>query len=353
VGPRHHQGRREGGQGGEGSSGGSGQGGGRQAAAAKAAAERAAKKVAAEAAAKAKALAAKAKAKTKKNAGDGSACPVPHSFVAGTAVLLADGTSKPIEEVEPGDTVAATDPATGESGDRQVTHTIRTDDDEQFVDVTVTGSDGEQHTITTTEHHPFWSETRKDWVNAGDLREGELLRTAAGTYVQLSAVRSYEDEERTYDLTVDGLHTYYVVAGESSVLVHNNNAACGWTNGKTTSANAETLRDNMVAEGWYGAVGEEAHHIVPSNHPRAAASRKILHDFDIDINHTANGVFLPGWSGAPNPFNKSVHRGNGLHSYQGIDRVTDMLRQAATRDDAIEVLGNIRTSLMSQNGGLP
>ena len=193
-----------------------------KAAAAKAAAERAAKKVAAEAAAKAKALAAKAKAKTKKAAGDGSACPVPHSFVAGTPVLLADGTSKPIEEVDPGDTVRTVDPQTGETGDRQVTHTIRTDDDEQFVDVTVTGSDGEQHNITTTEHHPFWSETSKEWVEAGDLGEGDLLRTAAGTYVQLSAVRSYEHKERTYDLTVDDLHTYYVLAGDEPVLVHNN-----------------------------------------------------------------------------------------------------------------------------------
>ncbi|NMO57749.1 hypothetical protein HH310_42125 [Actinoplanes sp. TBRC 11911] len=191
-----------------------------KAAAARAAAERAAKKAAAEAQAKAKALAAKAKAKTKKEAGGGSGCP-PHSFVAGTAVLLADGTSKPIEQVEPGETVVATDPETGETVDRQVTHTIRTDDDEQFVDVTVTGSDGEQHTITTTDHHPFWSQTRKAWVDAVDLRKGELLRTAAGTYVQLSAVRSYENQERTYDLTVDDLHTYYVVAGTTPVLVHN------------------------------------------------------------------------------------------------------------------------------------
>jgi len=192
-----------------------------KAAAAKAAAEDAARR----AAAKAKALATKATAKTKKKAGDGSACPIPHSFVAGTPVLLADGTTKPIEEVEPGDTVQATDPETGESGDLQVTHTIRTDDDEQFVDVTVTGADGEQHTVTTTEHHPFWSETRKKWVEAGDLREGELLRTAAGTYVQLSAIRSYEHKDRTYDLTVDDLHTYYVLVGAEPVLVHNND--CG------------------------------------------------------------------------------------------------------------------------------
>ncbi|XVU22828.1 polymorphic toxin-type HINT domain-containing protein [Actinoplanes sp. CA-054009] len=193
-----------------------------KAAKAKQAAEAAAKKAAAEAQAKAKALAAKAKAKTKKAAGDGGACPISHSFVAGTLVLLADGTTKPIDEVEPGDTVQATDPETGESGARQVTHSIRTDDDKKFVDVTVTDADGGTSTITTTDTHPFWSQTRGEWVEAGELRSGEWLRTSAGTYVQLSAVRSYADGERTYDLTVDGLHTYYVVAGTTAVLVHNN-----------------------------------------------------------------------------------------------------------------------------------
>ncbi|GAA2881064.1 hypothetical protein Acy02nite_21010 [Actinoplanes cyaneus] len=198
-----------------------------KAAAAKQAAEAAAKKAAAEAAAKAKALAAKAKAKTRKsaadNGGDAPSCPIRrHSFVAGTTVLLADGSSKPIEELEPGDTVQAADPETGESGARQVTHTVRTDDDKHFVDVTVAGTDGGQHTITTTDTHPFWSVTRGKWVNAGDLNKDELLRTSAGTYVQLSAVRSYDHGGRTYDLTVDDLHTYFVDAGGATVLVHNN-----------------------------------------------------------------------------------------------------------------------------------
>ena len=196
-----------------------------KAAAAKRAAEAAAKKAADEAAAKAKALAAKAKAKTRKAAGDGSSCPIPHSFVAGTTVLLADGTSKPIEDVEPGDTVRATDPKTGASEDRKVTHTIRTDDDKEFVDVTVAGPDG-PHTITTTATHPFWSETRQKWVDAGDLRDDELLRTAAGTYVQVSALDAYQGKERTHDLTVDGLHTYYVTAGDTSLLVHNAGHQC-------------------------------------------------------------------------------------------------------------------------------
>ncbi|XVU27708.1 polymorphic toxin-type HINT domain-containing protein [Actinoplanes sp. CA-054009] len=189
-----------------------------KAAKAKAAAEAAAKKAAAEAQAKAKALAAKAKAKTKKGAGeakDAKSCT--HSFTGDTRVLLANGTSQAIATLEPGDTVAATDPETGETGPRQVARTIRTDHDKHFVDVTV---DGEEK-LTTTETHPFWSETRQAWVDAGDLRVGELLRTEQGDRVRVGALREYEDEKRTYDLTVDDLHTYYVLAGDVPVLVHN------------------------------------------------------------------------------------------------------------------------------------
>lgn len=196
-----------------------------KAAAAKAAAEQAARAAAAKAAARAKALAAKAKAKTKKGADD--ACPVrgKNSFVAGTTVLLADGTRKAIEKVQPGDTVVATDPESGKTEKRQVTHTIRTDDDKEFVDLTVRTEDGD-HTITTTDHHPFWSVTRGRWVDAGELKPGELLRTSSGTYVQVGAVRAYQGHQITYDLTVDATHTYYVLAGNQPVLVHNNNL-CG------------------------------------------------------------------------------------------------------------------------------
>ncbi|MFD0745998.1 polymorphic toxin-type HINT domain-containing protein [Phytohabitans flavus] len=191
-----------------------------KAAAAKAAAEAAARRAAAAAAARAKALAAKAKALTKKKPD----CET-NSFVAGTRVLLAGGATKAIEDVEPGDTVIATDPETGRTEARQVTHTIRTDSDKEYVDVTVEGDDG-KHTITTTDHHKFWSVTRGRWVSAGDLRPGELLRTSAGTYVQISAVRTFDSSHITYDLTVDAIHTYYVLAGAESVLVHNTNM-CG------------------------------------------------------------------------------------------------------------------------------
>ena len=37
-------------------------------------------------------------------------------------------------------------------------------------DLTVTTADGEITTIHTTQHHPFWSATRHEWVDAADLQ---------------------------------------------------------------------------------------------------------------------------------------------------------------------------------------
>src|SRR5690606_20820720 len=53
-----------------------------------------------------------------------ASCLTGNSFVPGTLVLLADGSTKPIEEVELGDRVLATDPDTGESEPQKVVATI-------------------------------------------------------------------------------------------------------------------------------------------------------------------------------------------------------------------------------------
>ncbi|MFI1539823.1 hypothetical protein [Streptomyces anandii] len=39
--------------------------------------------------------------------------------------------------------------------------------------------------------------------------------------MSVEANRAYDQHTRTYNLTVDDLHTYYVLAGETPILVHN------------------------------------------------------------------------------------------------------------------------------------
>jgi len=76
-------------------------------------------------------------------------------------------------------------------------------------------------TLTTTYHHPFYDVTRGAFVEAVNLQVGDRLQTADGGEASVEEVTPYHSTEVTYDLTIDQLHTYYVFAGDTPVLVHN------------------------------------------------------------------------------------------------------------------------------------
>lgn len=149
-----------------------------------------------------------------------------HSFLPGTEVALADGSSKNIEDVEVGDEVLATDPETGKTYSKAVLDTIRTEDDKDFTDVTVAAPDGPS-SIIATDTHPFWVPNLDRWVDAGNLNVGDMLRTSSGTYVKILELKRFTKRQRTHDLTIADVHTYYVLAGATPVLVHN----CGGGDG--------------------------------------------------------------------------------------------------------------------------
>ncbi|MGW2116114.1 DUF5615 family PIN-like protein [Streptomyces zhihengii] len=147
-------------------------------------------------------------------------------FLAGTDVLMADGSAKDIEDVELGDKVQAKDPESGKSGARTVTALIRTEGDKHFNDLAIVTADGIE-TLTATHEHPFWSPSEERWVEAKDLAAGATLLTDDGHTVIVTGNRAFTKHARTYNLTVDDLHTYYVLAGEIPVLVHNSNCPSG------------------------------------------------------------------------------------------------------------------------------
>jgi hypothetical protein len=80
------------------------------------------------------------------------------SFVPGTKVLMADGTTKPIEDIKTGDKVIATDPTTGKTTARKVLAPITSKGVKNLVRVTV-GSSDEAGALTATGEHPFWVPT--------------------------------------------------------------------------------------------------------------------------------------------------------------------------------------------------
>ncbi|MCY0931003.1 polymorphic toxin-type HINT domain-containing protein [Streptomyces sp. H27-H1] len=141
-------------------------------------------------------------------------------FLPGTKVLMADGTTKNIEEIKLGDRVQATDPETGETGDRTVTHLITTKTDKKFNTLSIATDNGIEE-LTATHEHPFWSPSANAWVKAGELTTGATLLTDQNTTAIVTANKPHTKNARTYNLTIDDLHTYYVLAGTSPILVHN------------------------------------------------------------------------------------------------------------------------------------
>ncbi|MEU9247375.1 polymorphic toxin-type HINT domain-containing protein, partial [Streptomyces sp. NPDC048385] len=138
-------------------------------------------------------------------------------FPGTTEVVLSDGSRKQLRDVQIGDLLLATDPATGRAQGEPVTrtfhHTTR-----DLVDVTLV--DGGR--LTSTPGHRMFVIGR-GWTLASDLRPGDSLRGPGGSLRTVTALSDrYEATPRTvYDLTVSGLHTFYAVAGGTPVLVHN------------------------------------------------------------------------------------------------------------------------------------
>ncbi|WP_455753213.1 ricin-type beta-trefoil lectin domain protein [Streptomyces canus] len=156
------------------------------------------------------------------------------SFPVDTPVLLADGTTKPINQIAYGDVLLATDPDADLTRPARVTATFSHLAD-RLLEITL--ADGGQ--IRTTPGHRLYV-TGRGWVQAFDLHLKDRLRTATGAADVVIGVRAVTAPQRVWDLTVADLHTFYVKAGTTSVLVHN----CGdrWTS-------HGSLRDHFIDHG--------------------------------------------------------------------------------------------------------
>ncbi|MGW0131588.1 polymorphic toxin-type HINT domain-containing protein [Streptomyces sp. NPDC003299] len=192
------------------------------------------------------------------------------SFTPTTPVLMANGTSKPIGQIKPGDKVEAADPKTGKHQGPHKVSAKFVNHDEDLIDLTV--QDGKAHTsvLHTTSKHPFWDDTTHQWVPAVKLTLGHALNTATNRHVYVTAMRFLPGAADMYNLTVEQLHTYYVLAGITPVLVHNCNGgvapngvacSCSGSTNPTTPALIQAIATRaQMRLGGRGAVSGTAKH---------------------------------------------------------------------------------------------
>jgi len=92
----------------------------------------------------------------------------------------------------------------------------------------LTRLDVEGGSVVTTEDHPYWNATDHAWEQIGDFDPGDLVLTGEGRLVAVRGLAwGTTHHAAAYNLTVAGIHTYYVLAGHHTVLVHN----CGGGSG--------------------------------------------------------------------------------------------------------------------------
>ncbi|MFJ8359837.1 RICIN domain-containing protein [Streptomyces sp. NPDC093984] len=143
-----------------------------------------------------------------------------NSFPGSTRVLMADGSLKAISAVRPGDLVLAADPESGAQRPQTVQDTYAHATN-RLVEIDLAGGS----TIASTTGHRVYV-VGLGWTHVSELRTGDRLRSPDGATHAVTALRKLRDAapRRVYDLTVQGLHTFYVRSeGRHAVdlLVHN------------------------------------------------------------------------------------------------------------------------------------
>jgi RHS repeat-associated protein len=162
---------------------------------------------------------------------------IPVCFAAGTLILMADGTTKPIEKIEQGDRVRAAsheDPE-GPVSDGEVVE-IYHNGPHNVVEVEIGGQ-----VIRATPKHPFYVRGC-GFTAAAELHAADELRTASGGWIAVGSVVDKGNVEPVYNIQVAGLHTYFVRNGDGNlgVLVHNDS---GKSNGATNAASTSKTGD--------------------------------------------------------------------------------------------------------------
>jgi hypothetical protein len=119
--------------------------------------------------------------------------------------------------------------------------------------------EGEGKPVGVTGTHPFWSEDRRAWMPAKDLRVGERLRGLGGASgVRALALRGRP--EPVYNIEVEGDHCYRV--GQQGLLVHNASGMCDhrktyqatWGKlykGKVGTSVSVQVTKRMLVSGWH------------------------------------------------------------------------------------------------------
>ncbi|MFA4937117.1 MAG: S8 family serine peptidase [Patescibacteria group bacterium] len=127
-------------------------------------------------------------------------------FLSSTPILMVDGTTKPIEQVQVGDTILAFSEITKELKPDKVGKVFKHTTDQYLI---INGQ------LEVTANHLVYSDGQ--WVEIGQLKMGDKLLNFQGKPEKITSIEIVKKVVQVYNLEVNSYHTY--IAG--GVVVHN------------------------------------------------------------------------------------------------------------------------------------
>jgi len=144
-------------------------------------------------------------------------CDPPPCFLAGTPILLADGSIKMIEDIKVGDMVLAFDEENKKTVPDKVKKFMVNKTDKYLL---------VNNHLKVTANHTVYSDG--EYVAIGQLQVGDTLLNKDGQPEKISSIQEIQQEAVVYDLEVNPYHNYFA----GGYLVHNKPAdqqEMGWS----------------------------------------------------------------------------------------------------------------------------
>jgi hypothetical protein len=178
-------------------------------------------------------------------------------------------------------------------------------------------SGGKSSVIRATQHHPFWDETSKTWVDADQLKPGDALLSANGATATVASTVVVPGAHDMWDLTVQDDHDFYITlaAETTTVLVHNCPTPADDAELPSLSASTSKLQhtysehasDFGYSGNWNKATGESfedtlSEHIDDPDTSRIVGTYRgdpVIHNVNpatgLDVIQSPSGGLISGW----------------------------------------------------------
>ncbi|MDP2938635.1 MAG: polymorphic toxin-type HINT domain-containing protein [Candidatus Omnitrophota bacterium] len=127
-------------------------------------------------------------------------------FLAGTTILMADSTLRPIEQLKTGDEIMAFDEDSKALVKDRVSKFFQHTADEYLII---------NHKIKLTANHPVYSNGK--WLEIGVLKKGDALFNSEGKPEIIKDIKKIREKVKVYNIEVNPYHNYFA----GGILAHN------------------------------------------------------------------------------------------------------------------------------------